>query len=424
MRPSAERTYGRRLRDVLWSAGRRLCGGATLASQGRRPGRLGVVTAPAPPEQDARPALPHNPAVLVEVMLAEGRYALLLRPQLVGNLSAEQRQRAIGFLARHASLVKSGPVVVLGVETLLADLDCDSPASAVSSAQAIVVDDFFMDRKLVTNREFQQFVAAGGYQEPSIWDPEVWAVVSEFVDRSGAPGPRFWAHGRFEPNLERHPVVGISWYEAAAYARWLGKRLPTDAEWVRAAAAPLLLPGGELRQRKFPWGDKAERNRANLWGAHPAGTVDVDAQPQGDSAGGISQLVGNVWEWTSGNLDLESATRIWPDGSLRSTAMKSLRGGAFDTYFDVQATCQFQSGDHPLARKHNIGFRCALGACDLQPPTASASPESDAARVETNVGAAAAACDQAPQAETRPVFRPLAPSDLPDVLTPWAEIAP
>ncbi len=163
-------------------------------------------------------------------------------------------------------------------------------------------------------------------------------------------------------------MVGVSWYEASAFARWLGKRLATDAEWVRAASAPILLPGGELRQRRFPWGDKPERNRANLWGAIPAGTLPVDALPQGDSAGGVSQMIGNVWEWTAGDFDAESPTRLSPDGSLRSAARKSLRGGAFDTYFDVQATCQFQSGDHPLARKHNIGFRCALGTCDLQPP--------------------------------------------------------
>jgi hypothetical protein len=88
-------------------------------------------------------------------------------------------------------------------------------------------------------------------------------------------------------------------------------------------------------------------------------------------------MIGTVWEWTAGELDLESWTRLSAEGSLQSTARKSLRGGAFDTYFDVQATCQFQSGDHPLARKHNIGFRCALGTCDLQ-PAADASPAGDA----------------------------------------------
>ncbi len=300
-------------------------------------------------------------------MLSQGRSALLLRPQLIGNLNGDQRGRAVADLTARLALVNAGPVVVLGVADALADLDVEAHAPAASTASAVLVDAYFLDRHPVTNREFRAFVAAGGYEEASIWDAEVWPVVAEFVDRTGQPGPRFWSQGRYDSRLEHHPVVGVSWYEAAAFARWLGKRLPTDFEWVRAASAPILLPGGELRQRRFPWGDKPERSRANLWGAGPGSTLPVDALPQGDSAAGIRQMVGNVWEWTTGDFDAENQASLSPEGSLRSTACKSLHGGAFDTYFDVQATCQFQSGDHPLARKHNIGFRCALGTCDLQP---------------------------------------------------------
>ena len=75
------------------------------------------------------------------------------------------------------------------------------------------------------------------------------------------------------------------------------------------------------------------------------------------SAAGVLQLVGNVWEWTGTDFG------AW--GGELHPPMKSLRGGAFDTYFDNQAMCQFQSGDTPIARRHNIGFRCALSACDL-----------------------------------------------------------
>jgi iron(II)-dependent oxidoreductase len=82
----------------------------------------------------------------------------------------------------------------------------------------------------------------------------------------------------------------------------------------------------------------------------------------GGTVGGVYQLIGNVWEWTSSNFG------AW-DAALKrieaATQMKSLRGGAYDTYFDSQANCQFQSGDSPMSRKHNIGFRCALGVCDL-----------------------------------------------------------
>ena len=198
---------------------------------------------------------------------------LLLRPQLVGQLAAEQRRRAVGSMASHTALIKSRTGGRLGSRGVCWPIWTRQSGVGHVVGRSDRRRGFFLDRRPVTNREFQQFVAAGGYQEPSIWDPEVWPVVSEFVDRTGAPGPRFWSQGRFEPRLERHPVGGRELVRSSAYARWLGKRLPTDAEWVRAAAAPLLLPGGELRQRKFPWGDKAERSRANLWGANPAGTV-------------------------------------------------------------------------------------------------------------------------------------------------------
>ena len=83
----------------------------------------------------------------------------------------------------------------------------------------------------------------------------------------------------------------------------------------------------------------------------------------GDSGGGARQLIGNVWEWTACNV------RFWNQrGEIELTQpLKSLRGGAFDTYFETQATCQLASGDSPIARKHNIGFRCAIGMHDLIP---------------------------------------------------------
>ena len=73
-------------------------------------------------------------------------------------------------------------------------------------------------------------------------------------------------------------------------------------------------------------------------------------------------MIGNVWEWMRGGFPLiDAGEGQW----IFETPMKSIRGGAFDTYFDSQATCQFQSGEAAIARKHNIGFRCAVGVCDL-----------------------------------------------------------
>lgn len=106
-----------------------------------------------------------------------------------------------------------------------------------------------------------------------------------------------------------------------------------------------------------------DRERANLWAASSGGTVAVEEYPEGVSVGGVYQLIGNVWEWTLGDFDpgLSDAS----DEDLEQGALKNIRGGAYDTYFENQATCQFASGEVPLARKHNIGFRCVLGTCDL-----------------------------------------------------------
>ena len=105
-----------------------------------------------------------------------------------------------------------------------------------------------------------------------------------------------------------------------------------------------------------------DRNRANLWGG--AGrTVSVDEYPSGVSVGGAQQLIGNVWEWTADPVAVTDPTD--PQAAGLPTEFKSIRGGAFDTYLDCQATAHFQSGDSTLARKHNISFRCAISWNDL-----------------------------------------------------------
>jgi iron(II)-dependent oxidoreductase len=295
---------------------------------------------------------------LVDEMLSRGRYALLLRPQLIGNLSPEQLAKARSALSEGMCLVPAGGVI-LNRTTGVPNRDDASRAEL-----SLWVDAFYLDRYQVTNAQFYQFVKHGGYEQMAIWDAEVLPAVLDFVDQTGHPGPRFWRNGRYPRGEDHFPVVGLCWYEAAAYARWIGKRLPTDAEWVKAASWPVAIAGHPLLQRRYPWGEAVDRTRANLWGSGPGRTVAVDEFPGGVSVGGVQQLIGNVWEWTADPLALEADD----DGELVSPAheMKSLRGGAFDTYLDCQATCHYQSGDDALMRKHNIGFRCAISLCDFE----------------------------------------------------------
>ncbi len=299
---------------------------------------------------------------LVEDMLSRQRYALLLRKQLVSNLTAEQFEQSREALEQNMALVPAG-----NVSLAPADRKSDEEDGAEDQAATLTrhVDALFLDRYPVTNRQYREFVAAGGYEQMSIWDPQIWTAVFDFVDSTGNPGPRFWKNGRYPRGEDDFPVVGVCWYEASAYARWVGKRLPTEAEWVKAGSWPVPLSNNRQWQRKFPWGDTMDRERCNLWGSGPGKVVAVGEFSSGVSVGGVYQLIGNVWEWTTGNFG-------GPDCPVRDLTlpvpMKSIRGGAFDTYFENQATCHFQSGENPLARKHNIGFRCALSLCDVASP--------------------------------------------------------
>jgi iron(II)-dependent oxidoreductase len=295
----------------------------------------------------------HDIGSLVDGMLAHGRYALLLRRQLVSNLAPEQFHAARESLERQMSLVPEGDVTLGGIEK-------DDEES--ESGTVFHVGGLFLDRYAVTNREYRQFVANGGYEQMAIWDPQIWPAVLDFVDTTGTPGPRFWKNGRYAPGEDHRPVVGVSWYEASAYARWVGKRLPSEAEWVKAGSWPVPISASQQVHRKFPWGETMDHERCNLWGSGLGHTVPVTEYASGVSVGGAYQLIGNVWEWTTGNFGTGECSGR--DLTL-PVPMKSIHGGAFDTYFEHQATCQFQSGESPLSRKHNIGFRCALSICDV-----------------------------------------------------------
>jgi iron(II)-dependent oxidoreductase len=320
------------------------------------------VALPQRPTSDRKTVDPGDTDGLVERMLAQGRFALLMRPKVAASLSEAHLRRAQAALEENMALVPDGEVVLGRIDEALEDGKLDDEEIAAAQGRLIQVDKFFLDRFPVTNQQYYEFVADGGYQQMALWDESIWPAVLDLVDGTAMPGPRYWQHGCFLPGEEDHPVVGVSWYEASAYARWVGKRLATDAEWVKAGTWPVPLSPTSRMQRRYPWGDTMDRNRANLWSPGGGRTVPVGEFAEGVSVGGVYQLIGNVWEWTSGNF--RAGDHI--AGKLElPTPMRSIRGGAFDTYFDNQAACQFQSGENPLGRRHNIGFRCAVGVCDL-----------------------------------------------------------
>lgn len=291
-------------------------------------------------------AKPNTPEGLVRLLKSAGRYAVLLKPQVTENLSSGQIVEIVELLGSEMSRIPSGPVSVEFPYL------CEKPAS---TAAVYDLPSFLLDRFAVTNAEFKQFVDEGCYKSTELWESEVVSALGMFVDQTGKPGPSGWKNGTYPENEKSHPVVGVSWHEATAYARWVGKRLPTRAEWVKAASWPLVANEKPTRQRAFPWGDIFDTTKMNVWTTGLRHAVPVDEFQDGNSASNVCQLCGNVWEWISDEYQTYSGDNL----VAAEDSVKALRGGAFDTYFERQASCQFESGDNCFSRKSNIGFRCA-----------------------------------------------------------------
>ncbi|MDQ3932675.1 MAG: SUMF1/EgtB/PvdO family nonheme iron enzyme [Actinomycetota bacterium] len=199
---------------------------------------------------------------------------------------------------------------------------------------------FSMARAAVTQEEFAAFVADGGYERAELWSPEGWS----WRVSVGAEHPVYW---RFDAggwqrrhfdtwvDLEPHkPVIHVCWYEAEAYCRWAGRRLPTEAEWELAATGGIDINGEHPRKRRYPWGDHAPRpDHANVdW--RGMDTVDVGALEAGDSPFGCRQMIGNVWEWTASTF--LPYPNFEPDAYRDNSepwfgTRKVLRGGAWAT---------------------------------------------------------------------------------------------
>ena len=229
--------------------------------------------------------------------------------------------------------------------------------------KAVSVEGYYLDRYTVTNREYHEFVDAGGYEQMSLWDEAIWPAVLR-IRRSHRParprdlGKRPVSRRQRGPSRRRRLVV------RSLRLCPLGRQAPADrCRMGQGGGWPVIAEGAKPMQRRFPWGDAMDRTLANLWGSGPGATVPVTHhaerhERQRRPATGRQRLGMDQHEFSA----LGSRQ---PCGSKRHMPLKSIRGGAFDTYFESQAQCQFQSGESPLVRKHNIGFRCALGFCDV-----------------------------------------------------------
>lgn len=212
-------------------------------------------------------------------------------------------------------------------------------------AHWVVMDGYFIDKYEVSNKDFGQFLKATGHSAPAYWDD-----------------PRL--------NKPEQPVVGVNWFDAKAYCEYEGKRLPTEAEWERAARGPQGL--------KYPWGNEMDPTKAN-YGKNHSATLPVDSLPEGASPYGLHHMAGNVFEWVEDWYDPDFYQKtphpvntvgplkpIWLGGTgtyvdrLTVGAKRVIRGGSWIAA-ETSVTTTHRFWNHPSNNSYGVGlgFRCA-----------------------------------------------------------------
>lgn len=229
---------------------------------------------------------------------------------------------------------------------------------------------FRLDTVPVTSARYLEFMADGGYHDARHWSPDGWA----WVERERAAGPLFWKPEgdgawsvlRFGRRIDladvaHEPVQHVCFHEAEAFARWVGRRLPTEAEWERAARWDT----ATATSRRYPWGDGPPTpEQANL-GQRLDGPTVAGSLPAGASPDGVLGLIGDVWEWTSSPFLAYPGFEPYPYPEYSEVfwgdEYRVLRGGSWAA--DATAVRgTFRNWDLPIRRQIFTGFRCARDA--------------------------------------------------------------
>lgn len=249
-------------------------------------------------------------------------------------------------------------------------------------AHEVELPAYRIDVAPVTAGQYLGFVDDGGYERRELWSEAGWA----WRDESGARAPLYWLapgepapegvvaapgadperwrlrrFGQLLPISDDEPLLHVCYWEAEAYARWAGRRLPTEAEWEKAA----LWDPQAGRSRRWPWGDEPPtRRHANL-DQLAFGPAPVGSHPEGASAYGVTGLLGDAWEWTASDFTAYPGFRAFPYAEYSEiffgSDYKVLRGGSWATRPGV-ARGTFRNWDFPIRRQIFAGFRCAADA--------------------------------------------------------------
>jgi len=291
----------------------------------------------------------HNETILQTLQLKQGE------PYHAPQLYAPPMRRATPS-STMASF--AGGRVTIGTNDRAAAYDNERPAHEVNVAP------FLIDVFPVTNADYLRFVRDGGYATESLWSSEGW----QWRQESNAESPKYWIRDgsdwcvrvmdrvrSVDPSL---PVCHVCFHEAEAFARWAGKRLPTETEWEVAAG----WDSARQHMRRFPWGDESiTAERANIdqlsFGVAPVGAYGANWSPLG-----CYGMIGDVWEWTSSDFLPYPDYQTFPYREYSEVFFgneyKVLRGGSWATRPGVIRT-SLRNWDYPIRRQIFSGFRCA-----------------------------------------------------------------
>ena len=293
----------------------------------------------------------HDETMLATLQLRQGPPVLIARRDLPpGRPVADDR------------VFIPGGQFILGVD---ADsepfsLDNERPAHAVDVAP------FWIGRVPVTSRQWSEFIADGGYKRSDLWSARGW----EHRIEADLERPKFWSaagtrrrFGIEEDVPPDEPVQHICYFEAEAFAKWSGARLPTEIEWEKACAWD---PAANAR-RPWPWGASPPTAELANLGGHGLRPAEAGAYPRGASAYGVEQMIGDVWEWTSSDFT------GWPGFTpmiyrrysepFFGGDYKVLRGGSWAVAAPVIRP-SYRNWDHPIRRQIFTGLRLAWDAGD------------------------------------------------------------
>ncbi len=245
--------------------------------------------------------------------------------------TVEVRANQISLL--EFSFVPEGMALIPAGEFLMGSNDGGSDEKPVHS---VYLDAYYIDKYEVTNEQFSKFLNEKGNQGEG---------GATWVDIDDEDCLIEYKNGKYQPRsgYENHPVVEVSWYGARAYAKWAGKRLPTEAEWEKAAR-------GGLIGKKYPWGDSIDSSKAN-YDENLGRTTPVGSYPPNNY--GLYDMAGNVWEWVSDwhdyNYYSSSNSYTNPQGP-NGGSYRVLRGGGCYTFLAGNLRCANRGCNGPVAR--------------------------------------------------------------------------